>query len=246
MASRSNPYGELNEDGEGERASLALSESIIQRVWSLATFSYLNPLIDLGFSRPLLFSDLPKLDKDDLASSVSRRLSSAWDSERNSKKPVLMHALLNTFGRDFVVGNLYKVPQDLIKFVGPIVLRLLVQFIDPIVTPDDSVSWWSGLQLVIILFVAQLLQSLFLHQYFHRVYRVAMQTRSGLICMVYEKALVLNNMARQDENYSTGAVVNMMQVCERVRLRVPPLVVNRVDCVKRHLPCKCVRTSAQA
>ena len=41
---------------------------------------------------------------------------------------------------------------------------------------------------------------------------MAMQSRTGLMCMVYSKALSLSHTARMDQDSSTGSIVNMMQV----------------------------------
>ena len=190
--------------------------------WNKITFSHLDGLLYLGSQRPIQLEDLPELDEDDSSFNSSVLLLSNWHSELMQQSPSLTRALINAYGRDFLIGNLFKFPQDCLIFVGPVALRRIVSFIDPSSTPDEEVSIWNGLFLVAVLFCSQLLQSIFLHQYFSRVFRVAMRTRCGLTSIVYQKALQLSCASRQDDDFSTGAIVNLMQVdCQKLMDFIP-------------------------
>ena len=216
MASRET-YQELSDVKARTR-----NASKVPGLWDRITFSYLDNLLYLGSKRPLEFEDLPELDEKDLSAYTSDVLLKEWLSELSQPCPSLTRALVNAYGRSFLMGNLFKFPQDCLIFVGPVALRRIVTFIDPAATPDEDVSFWNGLLLVSILFASQLLQSIFLHQYFTRVFRVAMRVRSGLTSLVYQKALQLSSAARQDDDFSTGAIVNLMQVdCQKLMDFIP-------------------------
>jgi hypothetical protein len=60
-----------------------------------------------------------------------------------------------------------------------------------------------------IMFVAALVQTITLHQYFQRCFECGMRVRAGLTTAIYKKALVLSNDAR---GRSSGDIVNLMSV----------------------------------
>jgi len=209
-------YVELEERGQGGEPPPPPPPPEVD-AFSALTFSHLNPLLATGFARPVAFDDMPPLLARDRADRVGDELQALWDAEvetcsAEKKEPSLLRVLIKAHGREFFIGNLLKVPQDMLLFAGPFLLERLIRFIDPQLTTDAEIRFQDGFVLVLGLFAAQLMQSLCLHQYFNKVFHVAMQSRTGLMCMVYSKALSLSHTARMDEDSSTGSIVNMMQV----------------------------------
>ena len=60
--------------------------------------------------------------------------------------------------------------------------RLLIAFIH-----DSTQMVWRGYMYAILLFIVAFIQSMMLHQYFHRCMVVGMRIRSALIAAVYKK-----------------------------------------------------------
>ena len=54
-------------------------------------------------------------------------------------------------------------------------------------TKDESEPDWHGYFYAVLLFIAAVVQSLLLHQYFHRSYLVGMRFRTAVIVAVYRK-----------------------------------------------------------
>ena len=54
-------------------------------------------------------------------------------------------------------------------------------------TEDGTEPDWKGYLYAVLLFVVAVVQSLFLHQYFHRCYVVGMRVRTAIISAVYNK-----------------------------------------------------------
>ena len=54
-------------------------------------------------------------------------------------------------------------------------------------TEDRSEPAWKGYFYAVLLFVAAVVQSLLLHQYFHRCFVVGMRMRTAIIAAVYRK-----------------------------------------------------------
>ena len=62
--------------------------------------------------------------------------------------------------------------------------RLMIQFSKE---PTDPSTAWHGYLYAVLLFVTAVLQSLFLHQYFHRCFTLGMRIRTAVIAAVYNK-----------------------------------------------------------
>jgi ATP-binding cassette, subfamily C (CFTR/MRP), member 1 len=154
-------------------------------------------------------SDLPPLSQDDHADPNHAKFISNWQKEVTRGKPSAIRALARTFGWDFFLAGLCKLPNDLLLFVGPYLLKHLVRFMDPSATGED-VSWRTGLTYVAVLFFSQIFQSLAINQYFHRTMRIGLRVRAALCACVFDKALRLANEARQER--TTGEIVNLMSV----------------------------------
>ncbi|XP_067225111.1 ATP-binding cassette sub-family C member 3 isoform X4 [Chanodichthys erythropterus] len=127
-------------------------------------------------------------------------------SERKeSRKPSFLWALLRAFGPYFLIGSAFKLLQDLITFVNPQLLRMLIDF-----TKDKHAPLWWGYALAFLMFGTSLLQTLILHQHFQYCFVTGMRLRSGIIGAIYRKSLVITNEAKRSS--TVGEVVNLMSV----------------------------------
>lgn len=120
-----------------------------------------------------------------------------------------------------------KFIQDILTFVSPQVLRLIIQFVEastvrPIVENSsdngtistiaitESEPLWRGIMYAALLFIVASVQTLFLAQYFQRMFLVGLRIRTALIGAIYKKALILSNVARKES--TVGEIVNLMAV----------------------------------
>ncbi|XP_017294825.1 multidrug resistance-associated protein 1 isoform X1 [Kryptolebias marmoratus] len=126
-------------------------------------------------------------------------------SPRKTKEPSLFWALCLTFGPYFLISCLYKIIQDILMFVGPEILRLLIRFVN-----DSSAPSWQGFFYTALLFFCTCVQSLILQRYFHVCFVSGMRLRTAIIGAVYRKALVISNAARRTS--TVGEIVNLMSV----------------------------------
>ncbi|KAM4531012.1 multidrug resistance-associated protein 1 isoform 2-T2 [Odontesthes bonariensis] len=126
-------------------------------------------------------------------------------SPRKTKEPSLFLALCLTFGPYFLISCLYKAIQDILMFVGPEILRLLIQFVN-----DSSAPSWQGYFYTALLFICTCVQSLILQRYFHVCFVSGMRLRTAIIGAVYRKALVISSSARRTS--TVGEIVNLMSV----------------------------------
>ncbi|CAI8018869.1 Multidrug resistance-associated protein 1 [Geodia barretti] len=124
---------------------------------------------------------------------------------RREAEPSLVLALLKSFWPVLLASAFFKLVQDLLNFVSPQVLKLLITFTEDRDEPD-----WKGYFYAALLFVTAVVQSLFLHQYFHRCFTLGMRMRSAIVAAIYKKALCLNNKSRREK--TVGEIVNLMSV----------------------------------
>ncbi|XP_016141614.1 canalicular multispecific organic anion transporter 2 [Sinocyclocheilus grahami] len=121
------------------------------------------------------------------------------------RQPSFLRALLRAFGPYFLIGSAFKLLQDLITFVNPQLLRLLIDF-----TKQTNAPLWWGYSLAFLMFGTSLLQTLILHQHFQYCFVTGMRLRSGIIGAIYRKALAITNEAKRSS--TVGEVVNLMSV----------------------------------
>ncbi|XP_056153641.1 ATP-binding cassette sub-family C member 3 [Lampris incognitus] len=121
------------------------------------------------------------------------------------RQPSFLRALLRAFGPYFLIGSAYKLLQDLITFINPQLLRMLILFAEQKGVPD----WW-GFALAFLMFFTALLQTIILHQHFQYCFVTGMRLRSAVIGAIYRKALVITNAAKRSS--TVGEIVNLMSV----------------------------------
>ncbi|XP_075889870.1 ATP-binding cassette sub-family C member 3 isoform X2 [Nelusetta ayraudi] len=122
-----------------------------------------------------------------------------------SHKPSFLHAIIRAFGPYFLIGSAFKVLQDVITFVNPQLLRMLIAFTKQEGAPD----WW-GYSLAFLMFFTAVLQTLILHRHFHYCFVTGMNVRTAIIGAIYRKALVITNAAKRSS--TVGEIVNLMSV----------------------------------
>ncbi|XP_068898236.1 multidrug resistance-associated protein 1 isoform X1 [Tenebrio molitor] len=197
-------------------------------------FSWFDPLAWRGFRRPLVDSDLWDMKHEDSAAEVVPMFEKHWrkilqKSESNSsthqtrasykldsarvdivnsssskKQASILLALIKAFGPTFVFGAVLKLVQDLLTFVSPQILNLLIEFV------KNKEDQWKGFFYAGLLFATATIQTIVLSQYFNRMFVVGMRIRTALVSAIYKKALKVSNKARKET--TVGEIVNLMSV----------------------------------
>ncbi|XP_052898369.1 multidrug resistance-associated protein 1 isoform X1 [Anopheles moucheti] len=207
-----------------------LSASFPSRIF----FAWFDRLAWVGFRKPLEVEDLWHMKPEDSSKEVSPAFLHHWnktlektyqtretsndvtfkklgntasvDFRTTKSKNIasILPALIKTFGGTFLLGSFLKLGQDLLTFVSPQILKLIIDF----VSGDDPM--WKGLMYAITLFVVAGTQTLLLGQYFNRMFFVGLRIRTALISAIYRKALIISNSARKGS--TVGEIVNLMAV----------------------------------
>ncbi|KAM6916448.1 LOW QUALITY PROTEIN: ATP-binding cassette sub-family C member 2-like [Xenentodon cancila] len=125
------------------------------------------------------------------------------DEEEDYPNSWLVTTLYKTFKWVLIESAFFKLLQDLLAFVSPQLLKLMISF-----TQDKSRYTWEGYLYAVLLLVVAILQSLFLQQYFQRCFVLGMKVRTAIMAAVYQKALVVSNDTRKES--TVGETVNLM------------------------------------
>uniref|UniRef100_A0A158Q7H0 Multidrug resistance-associated protein 1 n=1 Tax=Elaeophora elaphi TaxID=1147741 RepID=A0A158Q7H0_9BILA len=189
------------------------------------TFNWFHSLAARGFRRPLKVNDLWRLRLHEESGNLMQKFKRHWEPAVNAyyekkraaeqstslkkldpkAQPSLLWALAKTYFWTISAGAAMKFVFDILNFVSPQLLSALISYIE-----DRKRPLWMGFAISFAMFAVALVQSMILHQYFHKMFILGMNVRSVLTNAVYVKALMLSNTARK--NRTVGEIVNLMSV----------------------------------
>ncbi|GJV24846.1 ABC transporter C family member 2 isoform X1 [Tanacetum coccineum] len=164
---------------DGEQICPERRTNIISSIF----FSWMDPLMLLGYKRPLTEKDIWKLDEWDTTETLNSRhvIVSAfqiyWQEEVRKPKPWLLRALHRSLGGRFWWGGFWKVSGllknlSLLGQIGNDLLSLLAPDLEPVLLSEVLFLEHRGSRFVLgVLFEAQ---------YFQNVMRVGYRLRSTL------------------------------------------------------------------
>uniref|UniRef100_A0A5B7A4I4 ABC-type xenobiotic transporter n=1 Tax=Davidia involucrata TaxID=16924 RepID=A0A5B7A4I4_DAVIN len=177
-------------------------------LFSLATLSWVNPLLSVGAKRPLELRDIPLLAPKDRTKINYKILNLNWEklkAENPSKQPSLAWAILKSFWKEAACNAIFAGLNTLVSYVGPYMITYFVDYLGGIETFPHE-----GYILAGIFFTAKLVETLTTRQWYLGVDILGMHVRSALTAMVYRKGLRLSSSAKQ--SHTSGEIVNYMAV----------------------------------
>ncbi|XP_011096661.1 ABC transporter C family member 2 [Sesamum indicum] len=183
-------------------------------IFSKITFAWMNPIMQLGYRRPLTEKDVWKLDTWDRTETLNDSFQKSWAEEIRRPKPWLLRALNRSLGGRFWYGGFWKIGNDVSQFIGPLILNHLLQSMQ---RGDPA---WIGYIYAFSIFVGVVFGVLCEAQYFQNVMRVGYRLRSTLVAAVFRKSLRLTHESRK--RFASGKITNLMttdaealqQVCQ--------------------------------
>ncbi|KAM1795534.1 hypothetical protein ACFX11_035869 [Malus domestica] len=193
---------------EEEAGCLKVSPYHDAGLFSLATLSWMNPLLSIGAKRPLEIKDIPLLAPQDRAKTNYKILNSNWEkvkAENHSGQPSLAWAILRSFWKEGACNAVFAGLNTLVSYVGPFMISYFVDYLGGIETFPHE-----GYILAGTFFAAKLVETLTTRQWYLGVDILGMHVRSALTAMVYRKGLRLSSSAKQ--SHTSGEIVNYMAV----------------------------------
>jgi hypothetical protein len=90
--------------------------------FSRMLYTHMNPVLERAKepNRQMQVDDLPPAPPGDSSTESAIKLERTWNATPKESRPgantQLYTALYNTFGRDFIIGGLWKIPNDAAQF----------------------------------------------------------------------------------------------------------------------------------
>ncbi|KAF6145054.1 hypothetical protein GIB67_013405 [Kingdonia uniflora] len=184
-------------------------------LFDILTFSWMSPLLAVGYKKIIDFEDVPQLDGNDSVNGVYPIFKNKLDSYSNNISSEvttlkLVKALLFCTWREILISAFFPLVYALASYVGPFLIDTFVQYLN-----GRREFKNEGYYLVSAFFVAKIAEGLSQRHWFFRVQQVGMRARAALIAVVYQKGLTLSSQSRQDR--TSGEIINYMTVdAERI------------------------------
>uniref|UniRef100_A0AAR2L6N4 ATP-binding cassette, sub-family C (CFTR/MRP), member 2 n=1 Tax=Pygocentrus nattereri TaxID=42514 RepID=A0AAR2L6N4_PYGNA len=145
----------------------------------------------------------PYSDHNGLVKGISQDMLIMEDGETNYPHSWLVPSIAKTFKWVLIESAFFKLLQDLLAFVSPQLLKLLIGF-----TKDKPVHAWQGYLYASLLLLVAIIHSMFLQQFTLRSFKLGMRVRAAITAAVYKKALTLSNDARKES--TVGQMVTLI------------------------------------
>ncbi|KAJ3007766.1 Multidrug resistance-associated protein 1 [Thoreauomyces humboldtii] len=177
---------------------------------STSLFSWVFPLLRLGYSRTLVSDDLYAANAEIRVENTSKLFEEAWTKEKSRQTPVLTHAILLAYKRYYVRPVCFATIGIILSYTQPMILDSLLAFIDTYQEGNAAapLPFQDGLILSLGMLFAGIFSSIFTTWSDQAMKVTCYKIRSGLASAMFEKALVLSPTARA--TYGVGEISNRM------------------------------------
>jgi ATP-binding cassette, subfamily C (CFTR/MRP), member 1 len=117
--------------------------------------------------------------------------------------------MFSAFGTEYLYAAIFKAVNDILAYVQPQLLRLLLIFVG---------SWYSqhpepkvrGVLVIVGMFLTATIQTVCMNQYLSRINETGMRVRAGLTSVIYRKSIKLSHTGRAA--HPTGSIINHIAV----------------------------------
>ncbi|KAL0399136.1 UNVERIFIED_CONTAM: ABC transporter C family member 3 [Sesamum radiatum] len=178
-------------------------------IFSVFTFSWVGPLISLGYKKTLNMEDVPQLDIPDTAGGSFPILDSKLDSYRGGSNRIttimLAKALVFTSRREIAVSAVFVLVSTVASYVGPYLIDTFVQYLNGHRDFENE-----GFVLVSAFFISKLFECMAQRHWFFKVQQAGYRARAALVAKIYNKGLTLSCQSKQGQ--TTGEIINYMSV----------------------------------
>ena len=197
---------------------------------SRITFSWVGAMIQEGYRRecrraqrgmnsedigPLALTDadLLQLRHDDTPECLSEKAETARQAEAEAELS-LVRVLRRAFGGPFLFAACFKVVYDSLQMAGPYILKALLKYLSLCSESASECALETGMAYVFLMLCSAAVQTMVLHQYFHRCFRTGMRLNVATISLVYNKSLRIDGAGRSTDakQRTSGEIVNLMAV----------------------------------
>lgn len=165
--------------------------------FSRLSFSWMTPIMTVGYKRKLETEDLWLVNPDRSIKSMGSGFEEAFRTRitAGAKHPLAL-ALHDTFKLEFWLGGICVLVANICIVCVPIVLRYLLRFIADSYLDKGEQGVGRGIGLVLTIVILQVIQSVGTNQFIYRGFTTGVQARAVLSAAIFEKSLKLSASAR--------------------------------------------------
>ncbi|KAH9512009.1 hypothetical protein DERF_010425 [Dermatophagoides farinae] len=195
---------------------------------SRITFWWFNPIIWMGYRRPLVERDIFQLDHENRTAEILRKFQKNIDQykwrelneqltaqDNNGYEQPVNDKLKTNINIGWIILRSYwpvitfcavlKLLASALTFVNPTILDYLISFIS-----SNNEPYWHGFFYASLMFISPALESIMNNQYEYWISIVVLRARISIISTIYKKSLRMSNLSRS--RYSSGELTNIMSV----------------------------------
>lgn len=192
----------LNEPSQKTATSEKVTEYATAGLLSLATFSWLDPLLSFGYRKPLVLDDIPQLAPADAAKETFGILSMNWEKDEAKS---LYKCLVQTFWKATAINGCFAALSTCALYVGP---YLINDFVEYLAGRQQYAN--EGYVLAVVFFGAKIVESFAQRHWFFGSQQLTLRLSAGLTSLIYRKGLSLSHQSRQ--SHTSGEIINYMSV----------------------------------
>ncbi|XP_021849538.2 ABC transporter C family member 8 isoform X2 [Spinacia oleracea] len=178
-------------------------------------FTWLNPLLKLGYSKPLSLEDIPCLFSEDEANLAYKKFSNEWDTlmikdAKNKQKNLVIRVLVKVYLKEMIFDGVLALTRTITVVVSPLLLYAFIRYSDDSSTDTTEHDLYRGLFWLGCLVVVKVVESLSQRQWSFHSKKSGMRIRSALMVAIFHKQMKLSTVAKK--LHSTGEIVNYIMV----------------------------------
>ncbi|VAI82716.1 unnamed protein product [Triticum turgidum subsp. durum] len=172
------------------------------------SFWWLNPLMKVGYKKPLEDKDMPLLGATDRACNQYSMFMEKLNGKKQSSShatPSFFWTIVSCHRRAISVSGFFALLRVLAVSTGPIILKAFIN-----VSLGKGTFKHEGYVLAALLFICKCCESFSQRQWYFRTRRLGLQVRSLLSAAIYKKQQKLSNAAKM--KHSSGNIMNYVIV----------------------------------
>ncbi|XP_042487487.1 ABC transporter C family member 3-like [Macadamia integrifolia] len=207
-SSRSNTDGRQGPSVSGENVTSYANANL----FSIFTFSWMGPLLALGYKKTLDLEDVPQLSNCDSAKVVFACFRNNLESDSNGSDNggnvttlKLVKALILSTWKEILWTTLFSVVCIVASYVGPYLIDPFVIYLN-----SSRKSKYKGYVLVFTFFLSKLIRCLTERHLFFQLRKMSVKVRAALFSIIYKKSLKISRESKK--NHTSGENINLMSV----------------------------------
>ncbi|XP_042515243.1 ABC transporter C family member 3-like [Macadamia integrifolia] len=200
--------------GEYEKGSSISEEKVTSyanaTILSIFTFSWMGPLLALGYKKALDLEDIPQLANCDSSSVVFSHFRDKLESNVNANDNggkistlQLVKAIYLSTWKEIIWTALLSIASMLASYVGPYLIPVFVQYLN-----SSHQIKYKGYILVFIFFLSKLIKCISERHLFFQLRKISIRIHAALFALIFKKSLRLPNQSKQ--GHASGENINLI------------------------------------